>query len=132
MNIQLVSTKAIHINLIPGDLKDLDNDTESFKFNYDIDFPETYENTFFVIINSLLEEPEYSFKAIYLAEFKLDEELDERFRSSKFPYVNAPAIAYPFFRAFIANTLVNCGFEPTYLPSVNFEALYKMKKKEEK
>jgi len=132
MNIQLVSTKAIHINLIPGDLKELDNDTESFKFNYDIDFPETYENTFFVIINSLLEEPEYSFKAIYLAEFKLDEELDERFRSSKFPYVNAPAIAYPFFRAFIANTLVNCGFEPTYLPSVNFEALYKMKKKEEK
>ena len=132
MNIQLVSTKAIHINLIPGDLKELDNDTESFKFNYDIDFPETYENTFFVIINSLLEEPEYSFKAIYLAEFKIDEELDERFRSSKFPYVNAPAIAYPFFRAFIANTLVNCGFEPTYLPSVNFEALYKMKKKEEK
>ena len=124
MNIQLVSTKAIHINLIPGDSKELDNDMESFKFNYDIDFPETYENTFFVIINS--------FKAIYLAEFKLDEELDERFKSSKFPYVNAPAIAYPFFRAFIANTLVNCGFEPTYLPSVNFEALYKIKKKEEK
>ena len=132
MNIQLVSTKAIHINLIPGDSKELDNDTESFKFNYDIDFPETYENTFFVIINSLLEDPEYSFKAVYLAEFKLDEELDERFKSSKFPYVNAPAIAYPFFRAFIANTLVNCGFEPTYLPSVNFEALYKIKKKEEK
>ena len=132
MNIQLVSTKAIHINLTPNDLKKVDDDTESFKFNYDIDFPEICENTFFVIINSLLEEPEYSFKAIYLAEFKLDEELDERFRSSKFPYVNAPAIAYPFFRAFIANTLVNCGFEPTYLPSVNFEALYKIKKKEEK
>lgn len=124
MNIQLISTRAIYVNLAPSDKKE---DSESFSFDYQVDFPESSDSSFLVIIKSLLEEEDYSFETIYLAEFTTDVALDDHFKRSRFPYVNAPAIAYPFFRAFIANALVNCGLKPTYLPSVNFEKLYQKK-----
>lgn len=34
-----------------------------------------------------------------------------------------------FFRSFVANTLVNAGWDVHYLPSVNFEKLYNDKNK---
>ena len=46
--------------------------------------------------------------------------LDKKFQESNFPKVNAPAIAYPFLRTFIANFLLNSGYEPIILPSINF------------
>ena len=47
--------------------------------------------------------------------------LDKKFQESNFPKVNAPAIAYPFLRTFIANFLLNSGYEPIILPSINFK-----------
>lgn len=129
MNIQLVSTRAIYVNLTPSDRKE---DSESFSFDYQVDFPDSSDSGFLVVIKSLLEEEDYSLESIYLAEFTTDANLDDHFKKSRFPYVNAPAIAYPFFRAFVANVLVNCGLEPTYLPSVNFEKLYKKKSENDK
>lgn len=52
--------------------------------------------------------------------FEVDEELSERFITSKFPTVNAPAIAFPFLRAFISNYLLSSGYNPILLPSINF------------
>ncbi|ENM3932477.1 protein-export chaperone SecB [Vibrio cholerae] len=64
----------------------------------------------------------------YVALFEGDDEFDEEFQQSAFPRVNAPAIAYPFLRAFIGTFLLNGGYEPIMLPSVNFSALYKSEK----
>lgn len=52
--------------------------------------------------------------------FQTDIPIDEEFRNGTFPKVNAPAIAFPYVRAFISNVTVNSGFEPLMLPSVNF------------
>lgn len=52
--------------------------------------------------------------------FEVDEELTEKFISSNFPKVNAPAIAFPFLRAFVSNYLLNSGYNPILLPSINF------------
>ena len=52
--------------------------------------------------------------------------LDKKFQESNFPKVNAPAIAYPFLRTFIANFLLNSGYEPIILPSLNFTKFKKV------
>ncbi|ANI88819.1 preprotein translocase subunit SecB [Arachidicoccus ginsenosidimutans] len=50
----------------------------------------------------------------------VDEKITEEFKLSSFPKVNAPAIAFPYLRAFISNLTLQAGFEPIILPSINF------------
>lgn len=123
MKIQLKATRAIYINLTP---KENNESRDDFSFDYEIDFPKE-SDSFLVAIKAIFKQTDYDLEVVYLAEFSTDSDLDENFKKSKFPYVNAPAIAYPFFRAFIANILLNSGLKPIFLPSVNFENLYKKK-----
>ncbi|MCA6971184.1 protein-export chaperone SecB [Pectobacterium carotovorum] len=59
-------------------------------------------------------------KVNYCSTFTTDGEITDDFISSKFPIINAPAIAYPFLRAFVANFLLSSGYNPILLPSINF------------
>jgi len=128
MNIQLTSTKTLFLKVQPPQDDSIEQE-EKFSFDYQVEYPESIKNKFIIVIKSLIEHKSgYHLDTIFLAEFKIDSDINDEFKSSKFPFVNAPAIAYPFFRAFIASTLVNCGLEVMYLPSVNFEAMYKKKK----
>ncbi|MDC5615323.1 protein-export chaperone SecB [Acinetobacter baumannii] len=128
MNIQLTSTKTLFLKVQPPQDDSIEQE-EKFSFDYQVEYPESIKNKFIIVIKGLIEHKSgYHLDTIFLAEFKVDSDINDEFKSSKFPFVNAPAIAYPFFRAFIANTLVNCGLEVMYLPSVNFEAMYKKKK----
>lgn len=52
--------------------------------------------------------------------FRTDTPIDDEFKQSRFPVVNAPAIAFPFLRAFVANFLISIGSNPILLPSFNF------------
>ena len=128
MNIQLTSTKTLFLKVQPTQDDSIEQE-EKFSFDYQVEYPESIKNKFIIVIKSLIEHKSgYHLDTIFLAEFKIDSDINDEFKSSKFPFVNAPAIAYPFFRTFIASTLVNCGLEVMYLPSVNFEAMYKKKK----
>lgn len=55
--------------------------------------------------------------------FSMDDEIDEAFKVSNFPKINAPAIAFPYIRAFISNLTLQSGFDPVILPSINFVKL---------
>lgn len=67
----------------------------------------------------------------YHAEFACDEDIDDSFQTSPFVGVNAPAIAYPYMRAFITAFCALSGYDPVILPAVNFQALYNKRKLEE-
>ena len=125
MNIQLISNKTLFLK-VQSSKEEYDLD---FRFDYQVEFPDEVDNKFLVIIQAILKNKHYQLETVFLSEFQVDGKTDTKFRESKFPFVNAPAIAYPFFRAFIASTSVNNGLEIHYLPSVNFEALFKEKKK---
>ncbi len=58
-----------------------------------------------------------------------DFELDAEILKDQFFTVNAPAIAYPFLRAFIATFCVNAGYPAKMLPAINFQAMHNEKKK---
>lgn len=40
-----------------------------------------------------------------------------------FAKINAPAIAYPFLRAYIANFFISSGYNALMLPTINFQAM---------
>jgi len=136
MNISLVSTKALKIDLEPlleGQIVDLDDDEEfDFRFDYSAHRPDdsvSVKNTFAIAFKALLRAPKDSVQCsiIFLAQFITDTDFDDEFLESKFALMNAPAIGYPFLRAFVSTTFVNSGYEPLMLPTINFVSLYQNK-----
>jgi preprotein translocase subunit SecB len=61
--------------------------------------------------------------AEYIAIFETSEDYEEAFKTSKFVKMNAPAIAFPFLRSYIAHITLIAGYNPVVLPSVNFVEL---------
>mgnify|MGYP000473183207 CR=1 FL=1 len=67
----------------------------------------------------------FKFKVRASAHFESSEKLTEDFINSPFARINAPAIAFPYVRAFISNFTLNCGYNPVMLPSFNFVEMAK-------
>lgn len=81
------------------------------------------DNTIFVIIFEItIENKEKNFfvKVEAHNHFKLNQEITESFKKSAFVNISAPAIAFPYVRAFISNMTLNAGYDPIILPSFNF------------
>lgn len=128
MQLKLSSTKAVTIELKPYE-HDEGHAGEGFEFSFDYNchmLPKGIdEKRFFISFLGEVNSPEEGFccQVAYMADFSSDEDLPENFITSPFALVNAPAIAYPFFRAFLANLMLNAGYKPTLLPSINFVKL---------
>lgn len=135
MNIQLVSTKAIQIKLDPLDV-DIDDtsELESFSFDFNPMFPEEKDesNSFAIMFNGEMKncKENYISKVIFLSVFEVDELITVDFLKDSFALINAPAISYPYFRAFYSNLLLSSGYEPFILPTINFVQLRKDKLEE--
>lgn len=56
----------------------------------------------------------------YIATFTTSKDVDDEFKKSHFPSVNAPAIAYPYLRTFVSQFLLLSGYNPQILPTINF------------
>ncbi|AYO07956.1 preprotein translocase subunit SecB [Vibrio campbellii] len=125
MKLKLKSTIARKLVLIPSnEVADFEN-KEDFGFGFSPAFPESESNTFMVIFEAKIKvENTHLLEITYDALFETDEDVNDKFKESCFPEVNAPAIAFPYMRAFISTFLLNAGYEPIMLPSINFSALY--------
>lgn len=92
---------------------------------WDMDFTVTYpdEAHLEVLFNLQIVnlEDNFELQVDYFARFKTSEPIQEDFKQSAFPNVNASAIAFPFLRSFVATLILNAGYNPIFLPSVNFE-----------
>lgn len=121
MNIKFIDTKLSHLAIdLTGD-----NQEDVFDFSFSPAFSEGSKNEFIVVFNIQLSTLEFNLDIEYLARFETDEEIDESFVDSNFVNINAPAIAYPFLRAFISSITVNAGFKPVILPTLNFTKFQK-------
>ena len=75
-----------------------------------------------------MNDPLYNLSVKILYEFKLlDGIVDEAFKASSFPKVNAPAIAFPYLRALVSTITLQAGLGPVMLPSINFNKLVEEK-----
>ncbi|TCJ98879.1 preprotein translocase subunit SecB [Volucribacter psittacicida] len=89
-------------------------------------YPESDKKTFFILFDlqisdsDIVTEKAGIFSLKFVAHFKCESEISDDFRNSRFPIVNAPAIAYPYLRAFVCNYFVNAGYNAINLPTYNF------------
>ena len=86
-------------------------------YNNEID-----DKRFFIAFNLNItnSSKDFSLKLTALAAFITDQKINDEFMSSHFPNVNCPAIAFPYIRSYVTNVISSSGYQPIYLPSINF------------
>ncbi|WP_434529001.1 protein-export chaperone SecB [Vibrio sp. K4] len=131
MKLKLKSCKAENIYLVQSNQVDDFSELKNFEMEYGCGTNEETPDMFFVFFNIKLKvEDSHLLDIEYRANFETDSEINESFKDSSFSKVNAPAIAFPYIRAFISTFLLNAGFEPIILPSFNFVALGQQESKD--
>lgn len=116
MKLFLESTKVINLQFSNIEIED--------RLGYE---PEVIDSNTFVINFKFSHNHKDNMSIIldYQAVFKTEDNIDKNLLENPFLHVNAPAIAYPFLRAYIANLLLISGYDPLMLPSINFDAMWK-------
>lgn len=119
MNIRLAHSivKKLELKRNSDDDSGEDNCDLSFSVGYDNDNEKEFAIFFFVQLRS---QANLKIELEYSSYFETSEQINDEFKASHFPKINAPAIAFPFLRSFIATLTVNAGYTPVMLPSVNF------------
>lgn len=121
MKIQLDTWKIIDVNL--KSVEDKSDNENSFDLSTGHFFPEDKEKEFGISFEIDIKDVEFNLliEAIFI--FKIDEKITEEFKVSDFPKINAPAIAFPYLRAYVSNLTLQSGYKPVMLPSINFVSL---------
>ncbi|WP_103867239.1 protein-export chaperone SecB [Aquimarina sp. I32.4] len=122
MKIQLESWKVqnLSLNMIDGAREE-----NSFGLKTGQVFPENERTKFIILFNIDLKDKFFNLDFEVSFVFSTEKEIDEEFKFSDFPKINAPAIAFPFIRSYISNLTLQSGFEAVILPSINFVKLAK-------
>lgn len=125
MKIRLDNWHIVDLNF--SVVKNEERKENSFDLNLGHFFPEDKKDSFGVAFNIEIKDKRFDLNLEALFMFSVDGEISEEFKLSDFPKINAPAIAFPYLRAFISNLTLQSGFEPVMLPSINFVNLAKEK-----
>lgn len=104
---------------------DKEIESQKFDFQYKIGTSKSDIKIFVIAFVSKLESKYITIESTFVSKFISDSDVDEAFIKGNFAKINAPAIAFPFLRAALANISVLCGHDPIYIPAVNFVELIK-------
>jgi preprotein translocase subunit SecB len=127
MKLQLVYTKILNASINRIEKKDIKR-KKKFALNVGNLFNPDNPKAFAVVFKLTLENPEYDLSVNAAHWFEAEKEITEEFKLSDFPSINAPAIAFPFLRAYVSNLTLQSGYDPAILPSLNFVEMAKKKK----
>lgn len=117
MKLTLLNTHAVKLTIATIDFQ---KDRRSFELKRDVMFDEHEPTAFSVLFELEVFAPNFSLSGIFVSKFVTEASIDQEFRDSDFPTINAPAIAFPFVRSIVSTITLNCGLEVVILPSVNF------------
>lgn len=125
--IKLHEFKAVHVTF---DCVKIDSESEhkNLKFNLNLsdltfpDDPKKYIKSFQLDISarSNVKEEIVHIKVEFHTVFECSEAITQEFLNSEFSKVSAPAIGFPYLRAFITTLTSQAGIAPLILPSINF------------
>jgi preprotein translocase subunit SecB len=133
MEITLAETRALEVIVIANDLQREQGETspaqeDKFNLNFDIDFHESVPNGFAVVFGCKIQvERLREMRVTYLARYETSERVEDHFKETHFVQMNAPAIGYPYLRAFVGQMLLLSGYKPVTLPTINFKELFDRK-----
>jgi len=118
MKIQLDNWKVLKVNF--SSKTEISKDDNSFDLSTGHFFPEEKVKSFGVGFEIEIKDTDFDLFVDAIFMFSLEEEITEEFKLSNFPKINAPAIAFPYLRAYISNLTLQSGYSPIILPSINF------------
>ena len=101
----------------------VERENNSFDLSTANFFPEKEPKSFGIVFEIDVKDIKFDLHIEAIFFFSLDADINEEFKISAFPKINAPAIAFPFLRAYISNLTLQSGFDPVVLPSINFVKL---------
>jgi len=116
---------------IHGDIAAVtDNDERTFDVKFDKVFSKDELSKEFTIKFKVKvsNTSEFTLSIVYDCIFITDSPINDEFKNSHFPNVNAPAIAYPYLRSYISFLTLNSGYEPAILPTINFTSFLQQSK----
>lgn len=123
MQIQMVISEW-KVNKLSLDRKEV---KEEGKNCFSLDVKKSFDfgdKDFYISFNLNIDDSAYKLEIEAIYKFHLvDGVIDDAFKNSSFPKVNAPAIAFPYLRATVANITLQSGLEPLMLPSINFSKM---------
>ncbi len=97
--------------------------------NFKARFSDDNDKIFSIVFTLKLTNKEFQLEIDSIAHFVTIESINEDFKNSPFLKINAPAIVYPYLRTFVSTLILNMGFSPVILPTVNFVAMNKQTEK---
>lgn len=118
MKIQLKNWKIVDVDL--KSVEQNSNDKNSFDLSTEHFFAEEKPNEFSIGFEIKIVDVEFNLSLEAIFFFRLNKKITEAFKISDFPKINAPAIAFPYLRAYISNLTLQSGYKPVILPSINF------------
>lgn len=125
MQLQLVHTNVKNMVFRESELKEDGDNSLEFRIGTSWD-PEKDKQQFTISFDMTIEDSSgYELELEYQGTFDTNEDIDAEFLASQWALVNAPAIVYPFMRAFISNMTINAGKSPAIIPAVNFQQMYR-------
>ncbi|MHC0023216.1 hypothetical protein [Enterobacter vonholyi] len=131
MKFQLIKNQIESLNIQPFD--DESSKKNNFSFSHTCRFNEALNKEFVISFGfELVSGNKFKLNFVHNFFFEADEIITEDFLKSHYTSVNAPAIAYPYVRAFVATLLLNAGLESVLLPAVNFVEHAKMQEMEQR
>jgi preprotein translocase subunit SecB len=118
MNISLSYNKVLNLSLNASQEWEEEN---NFDFSFEAVYPEDDHQSFLIVFKlNIQRSNQFVLETLYSSAFKTDGIINQEFKESDFTSINAPAIAFPFLRSFIATITLNAGYNPIILPSINF------------
>lgn len=124
--IKLVGFKAVKVEVNCLSQKTNDNFKPKFDLNLgDLQFedsPNWFAKVFYVQLDAPSEGTDefVHYDVEFHAVFECSQPVDGNFLSSEFAKISAPAIGFPYVRAFISTLSLQAGLPPIILPSINF------------
>lgn len=104
-------------------------DKSEFNMQYRTFLDVQRKDFFGLIFNIKLENEDktFSFEMDFIAHFlTLNTAVDDTFMKGPFITGNAPAIVFPYLRAYITNYFQSSGYHPIILPAFNFNSVKKV------
>lgn len=119
MNIQLENWRIVEMNYSLLNKRNQRKEN-SLGLRFRKIFSDKNKFAFKIVFNLKINDSEYDLNIEAMFNFKTDEEITEDFKNSHFSKINAPAIAYPYLRAYVSNLTLQSGVTPVMLPTINF------------
>lgn len=110
------------------DNSDQEDNENKFQLSFGHALDQDNKQEFLIGFKIYLNEAVFSLALEMAFVFETDTIIDESFKESPFLKINAPAIAFPYIRAYVSNITLQSGYDSIILPSINFVSLNEQNK----